>query len=542
MKKRSKTKFIFVTGGVISSLGKGITSASIGVVLKDKGFRVNMIKFDPYINVDSGTMNPFQHGEVYVTKDGAETDLDLGHYERFISRDMTEDNNVTTGKVYSNVIDKERKGEFLGNCVQVVPHITDEIKSRIYKLVSKNTDFLLCEIGGTVGDIESLPFLEAIRQIKLEYPNDVLFIHLTLVPYIKTAGEVKTKPTQHSVNELRRIGIQPDFIACRSENPLSRAIKAKISLFCNVSQDKVISIEDAKSIYDVPINLERQGFSASILDFFSMIQTRKSNYLDNWKIFLNNFYAHEKEITIGIVGKYVELQDSYMSIKEAINHASAYLKIKTNMRWIESEALETENYEKKLCALNGILIPGGFGDRGIEGMINAAKFARKNKLPCFGICLGMQVMIIDLARNYIKLENANSAEFNSKTPYPVIDLQKGQKNIDAKGGTQRLGHYPCKIYNNTIAYQTYKENLILERHRHRYEFNNEFRELFEEKGIVFSGICPQNDLVEIIELKNHPYYLGCQFHPELQSRPLQPHRLFIGFLKISLERKYETKK
>ena len=542
MRKRSKTKFIFVTGGVISSLGKGITSASIGVILKGKGFRVNMIKFDPYINVDSGTMNPFQHGEVYVTKDGAETDLDLGHYERFISRDMTEDNNVTTGKVYSNVIDKERKGEFLGNCVQVVPHITDEIKSRIYKLVSKNTDFLLCEIGGTVGDIESLPFLEAIRQIKLEYPDDVLFIHLTLVPYIKTAGEVKTKPTQHSVNELRRIGIQPDFIACRSENPLSEAIKAKISLFCNVSQDKVISIEDAKSIYDVPINLERQGFSASILDFFSMIQTRKSNYLDNWKVFLDNFYTHKKEITIGIVGKYVELQDSYMSIKEAISHASAYLKIKTNVKWIESEALETENYERKLCAFNGILIPGGFGDRGIEGMINAAKFARENKLPCFGICLGMQVMIIDLARNYIKLENANSSEFNSKTPYPVIDLQKGQKNVDAKGGTQRLGHYPCKIYNNTIACQTYKENLILERHRHRYEFNNEFRELFEEKGIAFSGICPQNDLVEITELSGHPYYLGCQFHPELQSRPLQPHRLFISFLKISLERKYETKK
>ncbi|MCK4642929.1 CTP synthase [bacterium] len=540
MKKRSSTKLIFVTGGVISSLGKGITAASTGVILKGKGFNVNVLKFDPYLNVDSGTMNPFQHGEVFVTKDGAETDLDLGHYERFLSRDMIQENNVTTGKVYSTVIEKERKGEFLGNTVQVVPHISDEIKKRIYQLFNKEDQFLICEIGGTVGDIESLPFLEAIRQIKLEFPDDVMFLHLTLIPYIRTSDELKTKPTQHSVNELRRIGIQPDFIACRSERPLYEGIKAKISLFCNVSEERVISLPDAPSIYDVPINLENQDFGNSILDFFSLVPTRKSNYMDNWKTFLKNYYAHEKEITVGIVGKYVNLTDSYMSIRESINHASSFLKVKTIIKWIESESLEKDNIDEELSGLDGILIPGGFGSRGIEGMINASKFARNANIPCFGICLGMQVMIIDLARNVLELKGAHSSEFDNKTSHPVVDLQKSQIDVEKMGGTQRLGHFPCRITKGTKAMESFGENLILERHRHRYEFNNTYKKAFEDKGIVFSGICPQNDLVEISELASHPFFLGCQFHPELQSRPLNPHSLFLMFIKKILEGRYEN--
>ena len=538
--KRRKTKFIFVTGGVISSLGKGITAASLGVILKAHGFSVNNMKFDPYINVDSGTMNPFQHGEVYVTKDGAETDLDLGHYERFTGRDMTEANNVTTGKVYNSVIDKERKGEYLGDCVQVVPHITNEIKDRIYQLTHGKDDFLICEIGGTVGDIESLPFLEAIRQIRLEYPMDVLNIHLTLVPYIKTTGELKTKPTQHSVNELRRIGIQPDFLGCRSEKKLNKHLRAKISLFCNVIEENVISLVDMKSIYEVPINIEKQGMAQKIMEYFNLYETKKSDYLERWGAFYNKLIHPKGKIKLAIVGKYVELTDSYMSIKEAVVHASSHLEIETEVKWIESEDLETST--DILKEYDGILLPGGFGERGIEGMIKAAQFARENKLPYFGICLGMQIMAIEIARNVLGLKDANSTEFNAKTKNNVIDIQKTQKGIKAKGGTQRLGHYPCKLKKNSIAHKTYGESIILERHRHRYEFNNRFKEVFKEKGVVFSGICPENDLVEIIELKGHSFHLGCQFHPELQSRPLEPHPLFIKFLKTIKEVKDESKK
>ncbi len=536
MTKRLDTRLIFITGGVISSLGKGITAASLGVILKGKGFSVNIMKFDPYINVDSGTMNPFQHGEVYITKDGAETDLDLGHYERYISRDMTSLNNVTTGKVYNAVIEKERRGDYLGNTVQVVPHITDEIKSRIYRLVDRKDDFLICEIGGTVGDIESLPFLEAIRQIKLEYPADVMFIHLTLIPFIRSSEEFKTKPTQHSVNELRRIGIQPDFLACRSEREISKELKNKVSLFCSVSVDRVISVPDQKSIYEVPLKLEEQDFSVKILEFFNITQIRKSDYINSWKKFLNDFFAHEKEITIGIVGKYVDLTDSYMSIREAVNHASSYLKVRTGIEWIESADI-TEKDRSKLNGMNGILIPGGFGDRGIEGMIQAAKYARENDIPCFGICLGMQILIIDIARHVLEMKGANSTEFDAKTPYKVIDIQEHQKKIKDKGGTQRLGHYPCKITKGTRAHEAYGESLILERHRHRFEFNNEFKQRFESAGVIFSGICPENELVEISEMKGKGFFLGCQFHPELQSRPLNPHPLFINFIEKILEAK-----
>ena len=538
--KRSKTKIIFVTGGVISSLGKGITAASLGVILKAHGFSVNNMKFDPYINVDSGTMNPFQHGEVYVTKDGAETDLDLGHYERFTGRDMTELNNVTTGKVYSSVIDKERKGEYLGDCVQVVPHITNEIKERIYKLAHGKDDFLICEIGGTVGDIESLPFLEAIRQIRLEYPMDVLNIHLTLVPLIKTTGELKTKPTQHSVNELRRIGIQPDFLGCRSERKLNKQLRAKISLFCNVPEENVISLVDLKSIYEVPINMEKQGMAQKIMEYFNIFETRKSDYLERWGLFYHQLTHPKNKIQLAIVGKYVELTDSYMSIKEAIVHASSYLQLETEVKWIESEDLEEST--DILKDYDGILIPGGFGERGIEGMTKAAQFARENNLPYFGICLGMQIMAIELARNVLNLKNANSTEFDKSTKYKVIDIQENQKGVKEKGGTQRLGHYPCKLKKNSVAHKAYNEGIVLERHRHRYEFNNKYKELYEKSGVIFSGICPENDLVEIMELRNRPFNLGCQFHPELQSRPLDPHPLFIKFLKTIEEVKDESKK
>ncbi|MCD6579070.1 CTP synthase [bacterium] len=538
--KRSKTKIIFVTGGVISSLGKGITAASLGVILKAHGFSVNNMKFDPYINVDSGTMNPFQHGEVYVTKDGAETDLDLGHYERFTGRDMTESNNVTTGKVYSNVIEKERKGEYLGDCVQVVPHITNDIKERIYKLVHGKDDFLICEIGGTVGDIESLPFLEAIRQVRLEYPMDVLNIHLTLVPYIKTAGELKTKPTQHSVNELRRIGIQPDFLGCRSEKKLNKHLRAKISLFCNVIEENVISLVDMKSIYEVPINIEKQGMAQKIMEYFNLYETKKSDYLERWGAFYNKLIHPKGKIKLAIVGKYVDLTDSYMSIKEAIVHASSYLELETEVKWIESEELEEST--DILKGYDGVLIPGGFGERGIEGMVKAAQFARENNLPYFGICLGMQIMAIEIARNILNLENANSTEFDKSTKYNVIDIQETQKGVKAKGGTQRLGHYPCKLKKNSVAHGAYEETIILERHRHRFEFNNKYKELYEKNDVIFSGICPENDLVEVMELPNRPFYLGCQFHPELQSRPLEAHPLFIQFLKIIKEVMDESQK
>ena len=540
----SNTKYIFVTGGVVSSLGKGLASAAIGALLESRGLTITIQKLDPYINVDPGTMNPFQHGEVFVTDDGAETDLDLGHYERFTNAKLGRDNNFTTGKIYNSVITKERQGKYLGGTVQVIPHITDEIKKSI-KLVADGVDIVIVEIGGTIGDIESLPFIEAIRQFKADVGKEnVLYIHLTFVPYIATAGEVKTKPTQHSVKELRSIGIQPDILLCRTDRYLSKEIKAKIALFCNVSVDAVITAKDVDCIYEVPLIFHEQGLDDKIIELLN-IWTRAPR-LDAWEQIVKSLKEPEFSVTIAVVGKYTDLTESYKSLNEALYHGGIPNNCRVNLKFIDSETINKDNCKEVLADADGVLVPGGFGPRGIEGKISATKYARENKIPFFGICLGMQIAVIEFARNVAGMNQAHSSEFNEKTPYPVIYLmlqwydektktiQKRDINSD-KGGSMRLGAYSCTIKKDTFSFKAYGVSAISERHRHRYEFNNEFKEKLEEKGLIISGTSPNGELVEIVEINDHPWFVGCQFHPEFKSRPMNPHPLFKDFIKASLE-------
>lgn len=546
-----ETKFIFVTGGVLSSLGKGLASAAIGALLESRGLRVTMQKLDPYINVDPGTMNPFQHGEVFVTDDGAETDLDLGHYERFTNAKLGMDNNFTTGKIYHSVITKERQGEYLGGTVQVIPHITDEI-IRSIKLVANGVDVVIVEVGGTIGDIESLPFLEAIRQFKADVGKEnVLYIHLTLVPYIGTAGEVKTKPTQHSVKELRSIGIQPDILLCRTDRYLSGEIKAKIALFCNVSEDAVITAKDVDCIYEVPLIFHKEGLDNKIIELLH-IWTRAPQ-LEAWEEFVAKYKAQKRDVNIAIVGKYVNLTESYKSLNEALYHGGIANDCQVNLIFVDSEQVDDGTCSQHLADADGILVPGGFGTRGIEGKICAANYARESKIPYFGICLGMQVAVIEFARNVAGMKGANSSEFDEKTPYPVIYLmvewydektgtmQQRDAHSD-KGATMRLGAYPCRLKKDTMAFAAYKKVNISERHRHRYEFNNELRDRLEESGLIISGTSPHGDLVEITEIKDHPWFLGCQFHPEFKSRPMDTHPLFRDFIKASVDYSKTRKK
>ncbi len=533
MASKKLVKFIFVTGGVVSSLGKGITASSLGLLLKLRGYNVTIKKFDPYINVDPGTMSPFQHGEVYVTDDGAETDLDLGHYERFLDESMSRENNTTTGQVYYEVISKERRGDYLGGTVQVIPHITDEIKKRMLELRdSGKYDIIINEIGGTVGDIESLPFLESIRQLILELGRkNVLSIHVTLVPYIPSAGEMKTKPTQHSVKNLQEVGIQPRVLVCRSEKKLSRDLRNKISLFTNVEEDSVISAYDCSTIYEVPLMLYKQKMDLSVLRYLKLPDININ--LDKWTHFVNRIKNPESEVNIGLCGKYTDYKDAYKSINEAFVHSGAENNCKVNICFISSEDIEANGAEKYMTGLDGLLVPGGFGERGIEGKIEAIKYARENNIPFFGICLGMQCAVIEYARNVCGLSKANSAEF-VKNNYNVIHIMPEQKKIKNKGGTMRLGAYPCKLKKGTRSFDAYQKETISERHRHRYEVNNEFRKILEEKGLIISGLSPDGNLVEMIELADHPWFVGCQFHPELKSRATNAHPLFREFIKASL--------
>ncbi|MGH2574491.1 MAG: CTP synthase [Ignavibacteria bacterium] len=528
-------KFIFLTGGVVSSLGKGIAASSLGLLLKSRGLRVTIQKFDPYINVDPGTMNPFQHGEVYVTEDGAETDLDLGHYERFLDMNMTKFNNTTTGQVYNEVITRERKGDYLGATVQVVPHITDEIKRRMTGLANSNKyDVIISEIGGTVGDIESLPFLEAMRQLMLKVGREnSLSIHLTLVPFIESAGEIKTKPTQHSVKTLLEIGIQPDILVCRSRKQLSKEIKEKIALFCNVTKECVISAKDVDSIYEVPLELSKEKLDDIVISKLH-IKAGKPNFT-KWKQLVHKIKYPKHSVTIGMCGKYNAVPDAYKSMLEAFTHAGAENDAKVNLKWINAEDLEKDsNVKKYLQGIDGLLVPYGFGERGIEGKIKAIKYVRENKIPFFGICLGLQCAVIEFARNVCKIKDANSSEFKN-TKQNVIDMMLEQKGITEKGGTMRLGSYPCEIKKNTKTFKVYNNGKISERHRHRYEVNNKFRKQLEKSGMIFSGIYTQKDLVELIELPNHPWFVGCQFHPELKSRATKAHPLFREFVKACLK-------
>lgn len=528
------TKYIFVTGGVVSSLGKGITAASLGRLLKNRGLKVSIQKFDPYINVDPGTMSPYQHGEVFVTDDGAETDLDLGHYERFIDENLSKNSNVTTGKIYWSVITKERKGDYLGATVQVIPHITNEIKSRVYRVAKeRNVDVVITEIGGTIGDIESLPFLEAIRQIKYEVGREnVCFIHVTLLPYLTMSGELKTKPTQHSVKELRGIGIQPDIIVCRSEKPITEDLKEKIGLFCNVDGNSVIQNLNAENLYEVPLLLHNEGLDTLVCEKLKLQCSEIDN--NEWIGMVNRIKNLSKTVTIGLVGKYVELHDAYISVVEALSHGGYANDTSIDIKWVNAVDVTESNADQYLSDLDGILVPGGFGDRGIEGKIEAIKWARQNKVPFFGICLGMQCAVIEFARNVLELKSAHSSEINPETEYPVIDLMPDQKDIDDKGGTMRLGLYPCKLEKNTKSFEAYKDEIIYERHRHRYEFNNEYRKELTESGMILAGTSPDDRLVEIIELKDHPWFVGVQFHPELKSRPNRPHPLFREFIKAAI--------
>jgi CTP synthase len=529
------TKYIFITGGVISSLGKGIASASIGKILEARGLEVTLMKFDPYINVDPGTMNPYQHGEVYVTEDGAETDLDLGHYERFTSARMTKFNNVTTGQVYNAVISKERRGDYLGKTIQVIPHITGEIKERIKKVAEvSRASIVIVEIGGTVGDIESLPFLEAARQFELDMGEDnVLYIHLTLIPYVKVADEIKTKPTQHSVGTLREIGIQPDILICRTEKSLTDEVKEKISLFCSVRKEAVIEAKDVDCIYQIPLVFKNQILDEIILSHFKLI--RKAWDLKDWeKNVVDKVLNPKDRVRIALVGKYITLQDSYKSIYEALVHGGIANNAKVKIKKIDSEEIEKSGAEKFLDGVSGILVPGGFGTRGVEGKIKAIKYARQNNIAYLGLCLGMQCAVIEFARNVCGLYFANSTEFKKNTKHPVISLLEEQKKIKDLGGTMRLGIYNCKIKKNTLAFRIYKKTIISERHRHRYEFNNRYKKILEKKGMVFSGIYQKEYLVEIIELKDHPFFIAVQFHPEFKSKPDKAHPLFREFIKAAL--------
>ena len=535
------TKYIFVTGGVVSGLGKGITAASLGRLLKARGFSVTMQKFDPYINMDPGTMSPYQHGEVFVTDDGAETDLDLGHYERFIDENLSINSNVTTGKIYWTVITKERRGDYDGKTVQVIPHITNEIKARVYRVAKEQqTDIVITEIGGTVGDIESTPYLEAIRQVSTEVGKEnCMYIHLTLVPCITTSGEQKSKPTQHSVKELLSLGIQPDIIVCRTEKPLEPGLAAKIGLFCNIPEECVIPNLDLETLYEVPLALEHEGLAKMVCKRLNL-EDRTPNLADWEKMVavVKDLMAGEKDaVTISLVGKYVSLHDAYISIVEALKHGGIANYTNVNINWVDSEKVNAKTVEKLLKGSDGILVPGGFGDRGIEGKICAAEYARKHDIPYFGICLGMQIAVIEFARNVMGLKNANSSEIEPNTTYPVIDLMPEQQDVENLGGTMRLGLYPCKLAEGTLAKQIYNSDLIYERHRHRYEFNNEFRKAACDKGLVIGGQSPDDRLVEMVELPANRWHLGVQFHPEFKSRPNRPHPLFASFIKAALERK-----
>ena len=532
---KSKPKFVFFTGGVVSSLGKGIAAASLGAILKARGLRVTIMKLDPYINVDPGTMNPYQHGEVYVTDDGTETDLDLGHYERFLDVSMGKLNNATTGQIYETVINRERAGDYLGGTVQVIPHITDEIKRRIHAVADsgKGWDVVLLEIGGTVGDIEGLPFLEAIRQLGLEVGvKNCVYVHLTLVPFIATSGELKTKPTQHSVKELREIGIQPDILLCRTHETLPMEMRKKIALFCSVAPNAVIEAIDAESIYDIPLHLEAQGFSDLIVRQLGI--KCPSPDLTEWKATLERLHHPKEMVEVAVCGKYTGLHDAYKSIIESFIHAGVYNNAKVKLRWVDSEKVTHENAAEMFEGTAGLLIPGGFGDRGIEGKIEAIRFFRENRKPFFGICLGMQCAVIEYARNVVGWKGANSSEFNDKTKHAVIDLMPEQRKLRKKGATMRLGAQPCHCLPGTQAHQIYGHELISERHRHRYEVNNDFREAIEDAGLKFGGLSPDHHLVEMIELPGHPWFVGCQFHPELKSRFTKPHPLFREFVKAML--------
>ena len=536
----TNTKYIFVTGGVVSSLGKGITAASLGRLLKSRGYKVTIQKFDPYINIDPGTMSPYQHGEVFVTDDGAETDLDLGHYERFIDINLSKNSNTTTGKIYQSVINKERRGDYLGGTVQVIPHITNAIKERVFIVGQQdNADFVITEIGGTVGDIESLPFLEAIRQVKKEVGrNDVLYIHVTLVPYISAAGELKTKPTQHSVKELRSIGISPDIIVCRSEKPISKEMREKMAMFCDVDPDAVIQNLTAKSIYEVPMLMEEQGLDSIVLRKLEMEDKPKD--MSGWHDMVARILKkYDRRVTIAVVGKYVALQDAYISITESLRHAAVANEAELEIKWINAEEIEAADTDmsKVMEGVDGILVPGGFGNRGIEGKIKAIQYAREHKIPFFGICLGMQCAVIEFARHVCGMEDANSSEFAPESTHPVIDLMPEQLDVEDMGGTMRLGLYPCKVYPDTLTQKAYNKELIYERHRHRYEFNNAFREKIVSKGLKLGGTLPNGRLVEIVELpeSEHPWFLGAQFHPEFKSRPTNPHPLFRYFIGAALK-------
>lgn len=530
-------KYIFVTGGVVSSLGKGITAASLGRLLKNRGLKVTIQKFDPYINVDPGTMSPYQHGEVFVTDDGAETDLDLGHYERFIDINLSKNSNVTTGKIYSSVITKERRGEYLGGTVQVIPHITNEIKDRVFRAARESqSDVVITEIGGTVGDIESLPFLEAIRQIKSDIGREnVMYIHVTLIPYLKAAGEVKTKPTQHSVKELRSIGIQPQVVVTRTEHPLTDDMKRKLALFCDIDANAVVEARDADNLYELPLNMRDEGLDEIVVNYLKL--PAKPLDMTEWERMVEHIKNLKHRTEIALVGKYVSLHDAYLSIVEALGHAGIAAGTTVNVRWVNAEEVNDSNVEELLGGVDGILVPGGFGDRGIEGKVTAIRYAREKQVPFFGICLGMQVAVVEYARHVANMPGANSSEINPATAYPVIDLLPEQKDIEDLGGTMRLGLYPCKLVENSLAMAAYQDELVYERHRHRYEFNNEYRDLIEGAGMRISGTSPDGRLVEIVELPDHPWFLAVQFHPEFTSRPNRPQPLFREFVKASMQRK-----
>ncbi len=550
-KKKVPTKYIFVTGGVVSSLGKGLAAASIGALLESRGLKVTFLKLDPYINVDPGTMSPFQHGEVYVTDDGAETDLDLGHYERYTNVTTGQKNNFTSGRIYYNVISKERRGDYLGGTVQVVPHITDEIKRSITDLAN-DEDVVIVEIGGTIGDIESLPFLEAIRQLRYSLGRqNVLYVHLTLVPFIKAADELKTKPTQHSVKELLSIGIQPNILVCRSDRPIPKEMKRKIALFCNVEDNAVITAQDVDTIYEVPLHLHAEGIDDRIVEALDL--KASNNDLKNWEKIVERIKHPSKNVIISLVGKYIDLKEAYKSLCEALTHGGIANDARVNICWVDSEDIENRGAAEMLKGMDGILVPGGFGIRGVEGKIAAVKYARENKVPYFGICLGMQCAVIEAARSLAHLQNANSSEFDQGTPHPVIYLieqwydyrnktvQRRDITSD-KGGSMRLGAYPCKIEKDTLAYQAYGKEEISERHRHRYEFNNKYKESLKAAGLVISGSSPDGELVEIAEIKDHPWFLGCQFHPEFKSTPRKPHPLFTAFIGAALRNKEQGMK
>ena len=522
------TKFVFVTGGVVSSIGKGIVAASLGRLLKSRDYSVSILKLDPYINVDPGTMSPFQHGEVFVTEDGAETDLDLGHYERFTDTSMSRLNSVTTGSIYQAVINKERRGDYEGRTVQVIPHVTDEIKSRIHRVArNRNPDVVLVEIGGTVGDIESLPFMEAIRQFRQDVGrNDVIYMHVTLIPWIPAAGELKTKPTQHSVKELRSIGIQPDILVCRSERPLLEGMREKISSFCNVPIDCVITAEDAPSIYEVPLYMEKEGLAVQSLKLLNL-EDRKPD-LTKWSNLVDRLHSPDKCLEIAIVGKYVQLNDAYLSVIEALRHAGSSFNTDVKIRWVDSEDIEREGAEKFLGGVAGIVVPGGFGARGVDGKLSTVEYARKRRIPFLGLCLGMQCLVMEWAKNIAELPGSNSSEFDLEAENQVISLMPEQEDVVDLGGTMRLGLYPCRLEPNTMARKLYGQEVVYERHRHRYEFNNAYRNLFLETGYMVSGTSPDGRLVEIVELPSHPFFIACQFHPEFQSRPNTPHPMFLG--------------